>query len=144
MISHPFIIILFFLLIICSLPIVNSLDILQKVTAQTNTTTVPSMEGEKVLVDDAIQALKNNDSNKAVIHLNILNQQLSALGNSSLVQSAKVLVDDANEALKNGEVNKAVVHLNLIKQQLSNPTAGIPATYATNVASSAPKINSNI
>jgi hypothetical protein len=71
-----------------------------------------------------------------------LNQQLSALGNSSLVQSAKVLVDDANEALKNGDINKALVHLNLIKQQLSNPTAGIPATYATNVASSAPKINS--
>jgi hypothetical protein len=142
MISHSFIIILFFLLIIFSSPIVSSSDILQKVMAQTNTTTTSSTEGAKVLVGDTIQALKNKDINKVVVHINILNQQLSALGNSSLVQSAKVLVDDANEALKNGDINKVVVHLNLINQQLSNPTADIPATYATNVASSAPKINS--
>jgi hypothetical protein len=124
MISHPFIIVLLFLLIICSLPVVSSLHMLQKVMAQTNTTTVPSMEGEKVLVDDAIQALKNNDSNKAVIHLNILNQQLSVLGNSSSVQSVKVLVDDTNEALKNGDINKAILHLNLINQQLATPSSG--------------------
>ncbi|MGC2429092.1 MAG: hypothetical protein WA421_18815 [Nitrososphaeraceae archaeon] len=55
MISHPFII-LFFLLIICSLPIVSSLDILQKVMAQTNTTTTSSTEGAKVLVDDDLKS----------------------------------------------------------------------------------------
>jgi hypothetical protein len=100
MILHP-LPILFFLLIICSLPNVNSsLYLQQKVMAQTNTTSSTYSEGAKVLVGDTIQALKNKD------------------------------------------INKAVVHLNLINQQLSNPTAGIPATYATNVASSAPKINS--
>ena len=41
-------------------------------------------EGAKVLVDDAIQALKNKDSNRALVHLNILNQQLrSVVGNVS-------------------------------------------------------------
>ena len=41
-----------------------------------------SSEGAKVLVDDVIQALKNNDTSKAQIYLNILNQQLTA--NSSI------------------------------------------------------------
>jgi FMN-dependent NADH-azoreductase len=51
--------------------------------AQTNTNSVTAAEGAKVLVDDAIQALKNNESNKAVVHLNLINQQLPVLGNSS-------------------------------------------------------------
>jgi len=106
MISHPFIIILFFLLIICSLPIVTGLDTLQKVMAQTNTTGSAYSEGAKVLVDDTIQALKNKDINKAVVHLDILNQQLAALGNLSSVQSVKVLLDDATSALKNGALTK--------------------------------------
>jgi len=63
--------------------------------------------------------LKNNDINKEVVHLTILNQQLSSLGNSSSAQPVKVILDDATLALKNGDHNKAVVHLNLAKQQLA-------------------------
>jgi Bacterial Ig domain len=146
MILRPFII-LFFLLIICSLPIVNSsLDTLQKVTAQTNTTTsTSSAEGAKVLVDDAMEALKNKDVNKAVVHLNMLNQQLSAIGNLSSIQSVKVLLDDATLALKNGDANKAVVHLNLINQQLATLTSGIaispplqPSTPSKQITPSSP------
>jgi hypothetical protein len=123
MISHPFVILFFLLIIICSLPIVSSLDMLQKVKAQFNTTnttaSTSSTEGAKVLVDDTIQALKNKDVNKAVVHLNLINQQLSALGNTSSVQSVKVLLDDVTLALKNRDTNKALVHLNLAKQQLA-------------------------
>jgi hypothetical protein len=58
------------LLVICSLPIISSLDILQKEIAQTNNTTtasISSAEGAKVLVDDSIQDLKDKDVNKALI-----------------------------------------------------------------------------
>jgi hypothetical protein len=54
--------------IISSFPIVNTLQIPSKVMAQ-----APS-EGAKVLIDDAIQDLKANDTKKAQVHLSILNQ----------------------------------------------------------------------
>ena len=74
-----------------------------------------SYEAAKVLVDDAIQALKSNDTKKAQAHLSILNQQLPTLVNSSTIQSIRVLLDDSSSALNSGNVNKAMVHL--IKQQ---------------------------
>jgi hypothetical protein len=139
MISHSFIIILFFLMIICSLPIVSSLDILQKVMAQTtanNTNSFSSSEGAKVqvLIDDTIQALKSRDTKGALVHLNILSQQLTALGNSSF---AKVLIDDANRALKNGDTNTTLVHLNLAKQQLAPNGSNIVTTATTTPSSPA-------
>jgi len=51
---------------------------------------------------------------QALVHLNILIQQLTALGNSSAVEST----NDATTALTSGDANKALVHLNLVKQQL--------------------------
>ena len=69
----------------------------------------------KVLVDDIIQSLKANDTSKAQIHLNILNQQLPAFINSTSLESVKVLLDDVNSALKNNDVNNAIIHLNLVK-----------------------------
>ena len=104
------------LVIISSLPVLGSLHLPLKAMAQT----APS-EVAKVLVDDIIQALKSNDIDKANVHLSLLNQQLSSLGNSSSVQPVvKVLVDDTTSALKNGDINKAILHLNLIQQQFGN------------------------
>jgi hypothetical protein len=57
--------------IIIPLPVVSILQLPPKVMAQ-----VSPYEGAKVLVDDIIEALKNNDTNRAQIHLNILNQHL--------------------------------------------------------------------
>jgi hypothetical protein len=107
---------LMILVIVSSFPIVSTLSIPRKVMAQST-----SLEVSKVLVDDVIQALKANDIKKANVHLSLLNQQLSSLGNSSSVQPVvKVLVDDTTSALKNGDINKAILHLGLIQQQFGN------------------------
>jgi hypothetical protein len=107
--------VLMILVIIISLPAISTLQLPPKVMAQT-----PS-EAVRVLVDDVIQALKANDIKKANVHLSLLNQQLSSLGNSSSVQPVvKVLVDDTTSALKNGDINKAILHLGLIQQQFGN------------------------
>jgi outer membrane protein assembly factor BamD (BamD/ComL family) len=107
--------VLMILVIIISLPAISTLQLPPKVMAQT-----PS-EAVRVLVDDVIQALKANDIKKANVHLSLLNQQLSSLGNSSSVQPVvKVLVDDTTSALKNGDINKAILHLELIQQQFGN------------------------
>lgn len=105
---------------------------IQKVEAQNPSNSLS--EGSKVLVDDAVQALKNRDISKALVHLNLLNQQLVSSENSSSVRSAKVLVDDANAALKNNDTRKALVHLNLIQQQLTTPktTSTLVPTSSTN------------
>jgi hypothetical protein len=63
--------------------------------------------------------LKNKDGKKALVHLNVLNPQLTTLGNSSSIQYVKVLIDDATKALNGNDNNSAIVHLNLVKQQLT-------------------------
>jgi hypothetical protein len=57
-------------IIISLFPLLSILQIPPKAMAQIN-----SSEGAKVLVDDTTQALESNDTNRAKIHLNILNQQ---------------------------------------------------------------------
>jgi len=102
--------------IIFSLPVVNSsLDVPQKATAQNSSDS--SIQETKALIDDAIQALKNNDTNKARIHINILNQRVAVLmpnTNTNAVVIVKILLSDATEATKNGDTSKAVAHLNLM------------------------------
>jgi hypothetical protein len=129
---------LFMILVIISLfPVISTLQLPPKVMAQ-----APS-EGAKVLVDDVIQALKNNDTGKAQIHLNIFNQQLPTFVNSTSLESVKVLVDDVIQALKNNDVNKALIHLNLVKQQFGNPAnnSGVLNTIAKNPVTSGSEIN---
>jgi hypothetical protein len=95
---------LMILVVISSLTVVSFLQLPPKAMAQT-----PPSEGAKVLVDDAVQALKSNDIGRAQIHLNILNQQLPTFVNLSSIQSVKALLDDVNSALKNKNVNSALV-----------------------------------
>jgi hypothetical protein len=81
-----------------------------------------------VLIDDAIQTLKTKDTKGALVHLNILSQQLTALGSSYAVEST----NDATTALTSGDANKALVHLNLVKQQLvSNSSSSNTITTTT-------------
>jgi hypothetical protein len=60
-----------------------------------------------VLIDDVIQDLKSNDTEKAQVHLNILNQHLPTIVNSTSLESVRVLLDDVSSALKNNDVNSA-------------------------------------
>jgi hypothetical protein len=86
----------------------------------------------KVLLSDVIRSLQANDSKAALIHLNILKQQL-VLSNtsSSIFGPAKVLVNDAIQNLQRADINTALIHLNLVVQQLDqttvSPAIGTPA-----------------
>jgi hypothetical protein len=113
------------LVILGSFPDVSTLQVPPKAIAE-----VPPSEGAKLLVDDLIRDLKNNDTSRAQIHLNILNQQLPTFVNSTSLQSVKVLLDDVSSALNSGDVNKALVHLNLIKHQLSNPPSNVVQAFS--------------
>ena len=68
---------------------------------------------------------------QALVHLNILSQQLTALGNFSAVEST----NDATTALTSGDANKALVHLNLVKQQLV-PNSSSSNTITTTTTTS--------
>ena len=98
------------LVIIISLLVINTLQLPPKAMAQA------ASDGAKILTDDVIQDLKSNDTKKAQVHLNILNQQLTSLGNTGSIQSSKILINDAANALKNNNSNGAIVHLELVKQ----------------------------
>ena len=109
---------IFFISFIISLAVLTAAHTFQYVKAQTTST--PSLyDAASLLVEDVIQDLKANDNKKAIVHLNILNQQLTTLGNSSSIQSVKVLTEDAINALKTNDNNSAIIHLNLAKQQLT-------------------------
>jgi asparagine N-glycosylation enzyme membrane subunit Stt3 len=77
----------------------------QYVIAQTNPSNLT-----KVLVEDAVQALKSNDTDKALIRLNLAHQQLAELGNSN---NSKLLIDNAIGALRNADTANALVELEL-------------------------------
>jgi len=130
------------LVIVSSFPVVNTLQFPPKAMAQ-----VPPSEEAKGLVDDVIQALKVNDTEKAQVHLSILNQQLPTFVNSTWLQSVKILLDDTSAALKNNDVNNAIIHLNLVKQQLTptdnNTTALAPSLQET-TSSVAGSQNNNV
>jgi hypothetical protein len=53
----------------------------------------------KVLLDDVTSALKNNDVNNAIVHLNLIKQQLSNPTNNSEMYSAAVTTSAKNGAL---------------------------------------------
>src|SRR5215212_8497076 len=128
---------LMILIVISSLQFISTLQLPPKAMAQT-----PATEGAKVLLDDIIQDLKyNNNTEKAQVHLSILDQQLPRFANSSSIQSVKVLLEDVTSALNSGDVNKAIVHLNLIKQQFVNTTNNAP--LMKNSATSRPSTLSN-
>ncbi|MFL6433350.1 MAG: hypothetical protein ACJ71O_06420, partial [Nitrososphaeraceae archaeon] len=73
---------LMILIVISSLQFISTLQLPPKAMAQT-----PATEGAKVLLDDIIQDLKSNNTEKAQVHLSILDQQLPRFANSSSIQS---------------------------------------------------------
>jgi hypothetical protein len=65
----------------------------------------------KLLVGDAIQALKNKDVSGALEHLKLIDQDLGVSGNSIPILTSKLLVEDAMRALQNGDTNTALSHV---------------------------------
>ena len=85
-----------------------------------STSTSPTLlQLVKFLLEDSVQALQSNDSNKALERMNLADQQLSTVRNSTSIQEAKVFVRDAIQSLQqNQDVNTAIARLNLADQQL--------------------------
>jgi hypothetical protein len=90
----------------------------------------------KVLVDDAIQSLYNSDTKGALVHLNLVKEQLTAVHskNSTIYELANVLVDDAIQFMQKHDTKGALVHLNLVKEQLVMPDDNI--TYSNQTGGS--------
>jgi hypothetical protein len=86
---------------------------------------VPQFQLAKVLLEDAIQSLQNNDTNRALIRLNLADQQISSsvAENLSSAQIIKVLLEDAIQSLQNNDTNRALIRLNLADQQISSSVA---------------------
>ncbi|MFZ0511531.1 MAG: hypothetical protein WAM14_07990 [Candidatus Nitrosopolaris sp.] len=86
----------------------------------------------KSITEDAVQAIQNNDSNKALERMNLADQQLSTAGNSISIQETKVFVDDAIQSLQQyHDMNKALARLNLADQQLGAQSQPAQSTQTT-------------
>ena len=94
----------------------------------TSSTSPTLLQIVKFLLEDSVQALQSNDSNKALERMNLADQQLSTVANSTSIQEAKVSVDNAIQSLQqNQDVNTAIARLNLADEQLGTliqPTPG--------------------
>jgi hypothetical protein len=82
--------------------------------------------------------MKSNDTNRAQIHLNILNQQLPTFVNSSSIQSVKNLLEDVASDLKNNDMDNALIYLNLVKQQLIPNGSNTSTTPSSSVSKTMP------
>jgi hypothetical protein len=93
----------------------------------------------RLLVNDTISALKSGDTNRALTHLKLVDQELTTTaGNSTLVQTSKLLVEDAIQSIQSDDINKALAHLNLVAQQLA-----IPSSSNAAVLGQQPKLNNS-
>jgi hypothetical protein len=96
----------------------SSANMTGKVTASISTSPT-LLQIVKALLEDSVQALQSNDSNKALERMNLADQQLSTVRNSTSIQESKVFVRDAIQSLQqNQDVNTAIARLNLADQQL--------------------------
>ena len=128
------------LVIIGSFPIVSTLQILPKAIAQTSSETAKatfvnssSIQSVNVLVDDATSALKNNDVNNAVVHLNLIKQQLvsTALRNVTLLNTSANNTSNRLSTYKNPTYGITSVQypsdwiVNDTNFQVTNDSAGV-------------------
>jgi Bacterial Ig domain/PKD domain len=113
--------ILLVLLSVLLVPFLQILFLQQELTAQTNEVSA------KVLIDDAIQNLHNNDTTSALTHSNLAMQQLPTSPNnvSSSIDSARVLLTDAIENLRKNDTTIALTYLKLVDQQLQTNTTSV-------------------
>jgi hypothetical protein len=73
-------------------------------------------ETSKFFVNDALDALRNNDTNKAITQL-ILAEQLKNAGDCTSIQIIGILLDDVLRALHNNDTDNALPRLQLASKQ---------------------------
>jgi hypothetical protein len=82
-----------------------------------------------VLLEDAIQAINANDTNKALTRLNLANAQLQAASsNSTSLQTSQLFIEDALKALQSNDSSSAIFRLGLAQQGLTTATSSNSST----------------
>ena len=84
-----------------------------KAQIATNTTEIVT-----TLLNDVSSDLQNNDISTALIHLNIVRQELKMVADPSV----GILIDDAIQDLMASDIDRALLHLSLANQSLSMPS----------------------
>ena len=74
-------------------------------------------ETSKFFVNDALDALRNNDTNKAITQLILAKEQLKNAGDCTSIQIIGILLDDVLRALHNNDTDKALPRLQLASKQ---------------------------
>jgi hypothetical protein len=74
-------------------------------------------ETSKFFVNDALDALRNNDTNKAITQLILAKEQLKNDGDSTSIQIIGILLDDVLRALHNNDTDMALPRLQLASRQ---------------------------
>jgi hypothetical protein len=74
-------------------------------------------ETSKFFVNDALDALRNNDTNKAITQLILAKEQLKNAGDCTSIQIIGILLEDVLRALHNNDTDKALPRLRLASKQ---------------------------
>jgi hypothetical protein len=74
-------------------------------------------EISKFFINDALNALRNNDTNKAITQLILAKEQLKNAGDCTSIQIIGILLDDVLRALHNNDNDKALPRLQLASKQ---------------------------
>ena len=85
------------------------------------------------LLSDTIDNLQNNYTERALVYMDIVRQQLLPQSNiSSTFRLILSLVDDASEALQRGDSNTALADLDIVDERLISLTNNTQTTSAEN------------
>jgi hypothetical protein len=110
---------------LCGLNITESQLPIEPVNKTTAMGDIPQQEtpqnqgAAKILINDAIRDLQNNDTIAALTHSKLAEQELTTSANTSATSDpARILINDAIRDLQNGDTTAALTHLNLAVQQL--------------------------
>ena len=93
-----------------------------------------------MLVSDVIRFLQAKDVKSALLHLNILKQQISSDTSNASIEPIKILVSDAIQNLQSNDTNGALIHLNIVMQELGEQ-ATTDQMGLTNSISTGPATN---
>ena len=91
-------------------------------SAEVSALTSSNFQIISILLDDTIQALRENNTTNAQIRLDLVNQELAQIENHSSIPTVKVLVEESLNALKNNDSQKTAVLLDVVKGQLGTLT----------------------
>jgi hypothetical protein len=94
-----------------------------------------TVESTRLILNDAIQDIKNDDNEKALLYLDLVKRQIMAMTRdnaTTLSSSVTVLTEDAIERLQNGDSDAALLYLDLINKQMPRQISDNQTRLSTN------------